>query len=67
MDRELLNTEEFLVAIRTGSDYWHILSRREMRSIEAAEKYASRFSDNYDTTILKVRKVIPAKLNIVDD
>lgn len=62
-----LEVQEFLVAIRTGVDYWHILSKRKIYSIKAAEKYANKFSDNYDTAILKVEKLLPAKLNIVDE
>jgi hypothetical protein len=60
MGEKLLKEDEFLVAIRTGLDFWYILSRRGMHSVPEAEEYANKFKDTYDTAILKVYTVVEA-------
>lgn len=58
-----LEEGEYIVAIKTGINYWHILTGREnMITPEEAEKYADNFSDQFQTAVLKVEKTT-AKTN----
>ncbi len=53
-----LDEGEYIVAIRTGLNYWHILTGREnMVTMEEAEDYLSNFEDTFNVAILKVEKV----------
>lgn len=58
LKQKSLEEGEYLVAIRTGINYWHILTGREyILTMEEAEEYASNFDNQFQTTILKVEKV----------
>lgn len=53
-----LHEGEYLVAIRTGLNYWHILTGREfMLTMKEAREYASNFDNQFQTAILKVEEV----------
>ncbi len=57
-NEKILDKGEYIVAIRTGINYWHILTGREnMMTVEDADDYASHFSDRFQTAVLKVEKV----------
>ena len=50
---------EYLVAIRTGLNYWHILTGREFMVTKSdAEDYANNFKSQFQTVILRVEDVI---------
>jgi len=59
---KLLDPGEFLVAIKTGINHWHILSGREnMQTAKEAEEYADNFVGNFPTAVLRVHRVTNPK------
>ena len=57
---QTLEPGEYIVAIKTGINYWHILTGREnMITSEEAQDYADKFSDQFQTAVLKVEKITP--------
>jgi hypothetical protein len=59
---KLLDPGEFIVAIKTGINYWHILTGREyMQTAEEAEEYADCFNGTYPTAVLRVHRVTNIK------
>jgi hypothetical protein len=57
--KKTLDVGEYLVAIKTGINYWHILSGNKiMITLKEAEDYADNFSQ-FQAAILKVESVTP--------
>ena len=61
--QKILHEGEYLVAIRTGKNYWHILTGREqMMTMREAEDYAISFTNSWQTAVLKVESVTTKEL-----